>query len=171
MPTLTSTTEPRQRDTAKSALLECIELLDDACCDAATAEAFRTALADAVQYEDACRLRVRCGVSRGADNVLRFMCKVDISDDLRQEGVAAYAWSWWSPLVVTPQGLAGEVRRALRDRRERINDSQRVETARMVPGNRRPDSRVAKAALGIGRERPQEDSSNAILRPQDAWNR
>jgi hypothetical protein len=171
MPTLTSTTE-RRLDSSRKALIECIELPDDECCDVSTAEGLRTALLDAIQHEDARRLRVRCGVSRNEHNVLRFMCKLDISDDSAEAGVAAYAWSWWSPLVATPAGLAGQVRRALRDRRERINDSLPVETARMAPRNHRTSSRnIAKTALGVGMEGAQGDSPNAILRPQDAWNR
>jgi hypothetical protein len=93
--------------------------------DTPVASAFHEALCDALLGEDPERLRVRCGVTRDEANALRFMCKVEYAADASADGPAGYAWSWWSPLVETPQQLVAEVRGALRQRRDRLNGRTR----------------------------------------------
>jgi hypothetical protein len=88
--------------------------------DMPVAAAFKSALGDALRFEDAERLRVRCSVAREEANGLRFLCKVDITADIAQGGPAGYAWSWWSSLVEKPEDLVAELRRALRQRHERL---------------------------------------------------
>jgi hypothetical protein len=88
--------------------------------DMPVAAAFKNALGDALRFEDADRLRVRCSVARDEANGLRFMCKVDVNADMAQEGPAGHAWSWWSPLAERPEDLVAELRRALRLRQARL---------------------------------------------------
>lgn len=106
----------------RSRLESCIQFAEDAPWfrDIPLATAFKAALCDALRSEDVGRLRVRCSVTRGDGNELRFMCKVDLGGDLQGSGPASYAWSWWSPLADSPDELVSELRRALRTRHDRL---------------------------------------------------
>jgi hypothetical protein len=103
------------------------------------ATAFKDALCSALAAEDVERIRVRCGVTRDDDDGLRFMCKVEYAGDGSASGLAAYPWSWWSPLVAKPEELVGELRRALRTRRERLGTSE-------APPTRLPGADKARGA-------------------------
>lgn len=102
---------------ARKRLAERIQFADNAAWvkESPLARAFTEALCDTLAQEDVERIRVRCGVARDdASDGLRFMCKVEYAGD-----GAAYPWSWWSPLMERPEELIGELRRALKGRRER----------------------------------------------------
>jgi len=104
--------------------------------DTPIAAAFKDALCDALLGEDIDRIRVRCGVARDEREALRFMCKVEYAGDGTADGLAAYAWSWWSPLTDKPEELVAELRRALRLRRDRVSPG---------PAHERRPPRVDKA--------------------------
>src|SRR5207302_7688220 len=87
------------------------------------------ALCEALRFEDVDRLRVRCGVARDDSNGLRFMCKVEVAGDRMIEGPAGYAWTWWSPLVERPEDLVVELRRALKQRQQRLEAARPQDAA------------------------------------------
>ena len=89
-----------------------------------SADALAEALCETLRSEDVERLRVRCGVARDDNNGLRFMCKVEIAGDRIVDGPAGHAWTWWSPLVERPEELLADLRRALRQRQQRLAPSQ-----------------------------------------------
>ena len=104
--------------------------------DTPLANAFKQALCDTLRSEDVERLKVRCGVTRDESNGLKFMCKVDYAACVDGVGPESYAWSWWSPLVETPQELIAELKRALKQRGERLSGARRTA---------RPEAKADKA--------------------------
>jgi hypothetical protein len=82
------------------------------------ANAFKETVCDVLGAFDNGRLRARCSVMRDDNNVLRFMCKIEDAGDSNSQP-ATLPWSWWSSLVERPQELAIELRKALRQHRER----------------------------------------------------
>lgn len=109
-------------DGLRRRLKACIQVVDEALwlSSPSAAEAFTDTLCDALRFEDADRLRVRCGVARDNGSGLRLMCKVELAGDRAIDGPVGSAWSWWSPLVESPEDLIIEVRRALRQRHHRL---------------------------------------------------
>ena len=107
---------------ARARLHDQIQFADSAAWmkDTPLARAFTEALCDALVQEDVDRLRVRCSVARDDESDgLRFMCKVEYAGD-----AAGHPWSWWSPLMARPEERTGELRRALKTRRDRLGASR-----------------------------------------------
>jgi hypothetical protein len=80
--------------------------------DRGLARVFEDAVLRALPDEGEERLVVRFGVWNGEEDGLRFLCKLEARAGATLG--AAPAWRWWSPLVRTPQELAGFVREAVR---------------------------------------------------------
>jgi hypothetical protein len=90
--------------------------------DRGLARVFEDAVLRALAVEGDERLIVRFGVWDGEDDGPRFLCKLEARGGATLG--APPAWRWWSPLVRTPQELAGLVREAVR-RRVEPSDSAR----------------------------------------------
>lgn len=80
--------------------------------DPGLARRFEAAIADALGDAHPHAVSVRFGVWDGEDDGPCFVCKIESAP--RAAPGAPPAWRWWSPLVRTPEELAGHVRAGLR---------------------------------------------------------